>query len=107
LWRVFSGARISPGIIRNQTDKKSETGSRAKKTLFFLIRRSERVERTLAESEKMTRYVCLECHYIYDPLKGDPKNGIPPGTAWEDVPDSWRCPECKILKAKKDVFKSV
>jgi rubredoxin len=47
----------------------------------------------------------LECHYIFDPLKGDPKNGIACGTAWKDVPDSWRCPECKILKAKKGVFK--
>jgi rubredoxin len=51
--------------------------------------------------------VCLECHYIYDPVKGDPKNGIAPGTAWEDVPDTWRCPECKILKAKKGVFKQI
>jgi rubredoxin len=53
----------------------------------------------------MFRYVCLECHYIYDPVKGDPKNGITPGTPWKDVPDCWRCPECKILKAKKGVFK--
>jgi len=55
--------------------------------------------------EKLARWVCLECHYIYDPAKGDPKNGIPAGTPWEKVPDSWRCPECKILKAKKGVFR--
>ncbi len=59
----------------------------------------------MEKPEKLIRCVCLECHYIYDPVKGDPKNGIPPGTAWQDVPDSWRCPECKILKAKKGVFK--
>jgi rubredoxin len=53
------------------------------------------------------RWVCLECHYIYDPFKGDPKHGIAPGTAWEEVPDTWRCPECKILKAKKGVFKQI
>jgi len=47
----------------------------------------------------------LECHYIYDPLKGDPKPGIPPGTPWDNIPDTWRCPECKILTAKKGVFK--
>ena len=63
------------------------------------------VELTMAELVKMVRYVCLECHYVYDPLKGDPKNGIPPGTPWDKVPDTWRCPECKILKAKKGVFK--
>jgi rubredoxin len=59
----------------------------------------------MAELVKMVRYVCLECHYVYDPLRGDPKNGIPPNTPWDSVPDSWRCPECKILKAKKGVFK--
>ena len=51
------------------------------------------------------RWVCLECHYIYDPAKGDPRNGIPAGTSWEKVPDTWRCPECKILKCKKGVFR--
>jgi rubredoxin len=60
---------------------------------------------SLSLSKKLCKWVCLECHYIYDPVKGDPKNGIAPGTCWEDVPDSWRCPECKILKAKKGVFK--
>ncbi len=54
---------------------------------------------------KPARWVCLECHYIYDPEKGDPKNGIPARTPWELVPDSWRCPECKVLKAKKGLFK--
>jgi rubredoxin len=61
----------------------------------------------MTEPEKKIRYVCLECHYIYDPLKGDPKQGIAPWTAWHDVPDTWRCPECKILKAKKGVFKRI
>jgi len=51
------------------------------------------------------RYICLECAYIYDPAKGDPKGNIPPGTPFEKIPDTWRCPECKILKVKKGVFK--
>lgn len=59
----------------------------------------------MAELVKMVRYVCLECHYVYDPVRGDPKNGILPGTPWDKVPETWRCPECKILKAKKGVFK--
>jgi len=63
------------------------------------------VKSTVTGPVTMARYVCLECHYIYDPLKGDPKQGIPPGTAWENVPDTWQCPECKIFKAKKGVFK--
>lgn len=60
---------------------------------------------TMPTDDKNERWVCLECHYIYDLAKGDPKNGIPAGTPWEKVPDTWRCPECKILKVKKGVFK--
>jgi len=28
------------------------------------------------------------CKYTYDPEKGDPKQGIPPGTQFEDLPDT-------------------
>ena len=59
----------------------------------------------MTSDPRTARWVCLECHYIYDPAKGDPKGGIPPGTPWEQVPDTWRCPECKVLKAKKGLFK--
>ena len=40
------------------------------------------------------------CKYTYDPEKGDPKQGIPPGTQFEDLPDTWRCPRCKQPKEK-------
>jgi rubredoxin len=59
----------------------------------------------VTETKKLVRRVCLECHYIYDPAKGDPKGGIMPGVAFEDLLDTWRCPECNILKFKKGVFK--
>jgi rubredoxin len=36
--------------------------------------------------------------YIYDPTVGDPANGIPPRTNFEDIPDTWTCPECGVLK---------
>jgi rubredoxin len=63
------------------------------------------MEMQQATTVKPARWVCLECHYIYDPEKGDPRQGIPPCTPFEDLPDTWRCPECKILKLKKGVFK--
>jgi len=50
-------------------------------------------------------YQCLECAYIYDPAKGDPKHGIPPGTPFEKLPPTWRCPECNISIQKHGVFK--
>lgn len=42
----------------------------------------------------MKKYICEDCGYIYDPEVGDPANGVQPGTAFEDIPESWVCPLC-------------
>jgi rubredoxin len=39
------------------------------------------------------KYRCTVCNYIYDPEVGDPDGAIEPGTAFEDLPDDWVCPE--------------
>jgi rubredoxin/uncharacterized membrane protein (DUF373 family) len=44
------------------------------------------------------KYKCSVCGYIYDPEKGDPINGVPPGTPFENLPHSWACPRCGALK---------
>ena len=49
----------------------------------------------------MKKYQCSVCDYIYDPEKGDPDNDIPPGTAFNDLPEDWICPVCG---ADKDFF---
>ena len=46
------------------------------------------------EEKTMDKYVCTVCGYVYDPAKGDPDNGIAPGTKFEDIPDDWVCPVC-------------
>ena len=46
----------------------------------------------------MQKYVCIPCGYIYDPAVGNPEDGIAPGTAFEDIPDDWQCPECGVTK---------
>ena len=33
----------------------------------------------------MDKYICSVCGYEYDPAKGDPDNGVAPGTAFEDL----------------------
>lgn len=48
----------------------------------------------------MPRYRCTVCNYIYNPAVGDPDGGIPPGTAFEAIPDSWVCPICGVGKDK-------
>ena len=49
----------------------------------------------------MKKYICALCGYVYDPEHGDPDEGIAPGTAFENLPDSWTCPICA---ASKDDF---
>jgi len=49
----------------------------------------------------MGKWECSVCGYIYDPEKGDPDNGVEPGTPFESLPDDWVCPSCG---AGKDLF---
>lgn len=49
-------------------------------------------------------YVCEACGYIYDPARGEPKNGIPPGTAFEDLPGTYTCPVCGQAKTAFDAL---
>ena len=53
------------------------------------------------KEEKVDRYICVVCGYVYDPEKGDPESGVEPGTLFEDLPDDWVCPVCG---AGKDQF---
>jgi flavin reductase (DIM6/NTAB) family NADH-FMN oxidoreductase RutF len=53
---------------------------------------------------RMKKYKCIMCGYIYDPAVGDPDNGVQAGTAFEDLPNDWVCPECG---AGKDQFEPV
>jgi len=48
--------------------------------------------------ENKIRFVCNVCGYIYDPAKGDPDNGVAPGTSFEAIPDTWTCPICGASK---------
>ncbi len=52
----------------------------------------------------MSRYKCTICGYVYDPAIGDNDNAVVPGTAFEDLPDDWTCPECG---AGTDQFEAV
>ncbi len=49
----------------------------------------------------MEKWVCTICGYEYDPEVGDLDAGIEPGTAFEDLPEDWVCPDCGV---GKDMF---
>lgn len=52
----------------------------------------------------MDKWECTACGYVYDPEKGDPDNGIDPGTSFEDLPEDWICPQCGV---SKDFFQKI
>ena len=66
-----------------------------KKLARELVGASENDEK----EEKSVKYVCEICGYEYDEAVGDPENGIPAGTKFEDLPDDWTCPLCGVDKS--------
>jgi rubredoxin len=40
------------------------------------------------------KYICAVCGWVYDPAKGDPDAGVPPGVAFDKLPEKWVCPVC-------------
>ncbi|MBP7846950.1 MAG: rubredoxin [Burkholderiales bacterium] len=46
----------------------------------------------------LKQYMCEKCGFVYSENEGYVKDGILPGTIWENVPQSWFCPECGVQK---------
>ena len=44
-------------------------------------------------------FMCVVCGFIYNEAEGWPADGIEPGTRWEDVPETWTCPDCGVTKS--------
>lgn len=76
--------------------KGGKTGKNAPGYAASLARQEPKERR-----QEMKKYVCSVCGYVYDPDKGDPDNGVDPGTLFEKLPDDWVCPVCG---ASKDQF---
>jgi rubredoxin len=41
---------------------------------------------------------CALCEFVYDEAAGLPQEGLAAGTRWQDVPDTWSCPDCGAYK---------
>jgi rubredoxin len=44
--------------------------------------------------QEMDQFECRACGYTYEPVKGDSTGNVAAGTAFDDLPVSWRCPVC-------------
>jgi len=98
---IFIGKLIDAEIINDGEPityayyHEIKSGKSPKTAPTYLREENEKV------TEKMRKYKCTICGYIYDPEKGDPDSGIRPGTPFEELPDDWVCPICG---ANKDAF---
>ena len=45
------------------------------------------------------KWHCVLCGFDYDEALGLPSEGLPAGTRWKDVPDTWQCPDCSATKS--------
>jgi flavin reductase (DIM6/NTAB) family NADH-FMN oxidoreductase RutF/rubredoxin len=60
--------------------------------------KSKLAESEITDEKGLKKFQCLVCGFIYDPESGDPTKNMPPGTAFEDLPDDWKCPICGVGK---------
>jgi len=51
------------------------------------------------ETATLRKWMCVVCGYIYDEALGVPEEDIAPGTRWEDVPETWTCPDRGATKS--------
>ncbi len=97
---LFIGELVNAEIISDENVMTYEyyhriKGGKAPKSAPTYIEEKKEIKK---EDGKMKNYKCSVCGYVYDPQKGDPDNGIEPGTSFDDLPDDWVCPVCGVGK---------
>lgn len=55
---------------------------------------------TMSQADTPFRtFMCVVCGFLYSEADGWPDDGIEPGTRWDEVPETWTCPDCGVTKA--------
>ncbi|HFJ9783067.1 TPA: rubredoxin [Stenotrophomonas maltophilia] len=52
-----------------------------------------------ASPTTLRTWMCVVCGFLYSEAEGLPEEGIEPGARWEDIPETWTCPDCGVTKA--------
>jgi rubredoxin len=96
----------SSAMLARLTEDGGIIEARAYLTDEQMLKKVGLVPEDLAGAASMTaiRWICTSCGYIYDPAIGDPDGGIPPGTSFEDIPDTWFCPVCGARKREFELL---
>jgi rubredoxin len=65
---------------------------------FPQLKRRDTEARASAIAGGGKKWQCALCAFAYDEALGMPDEGIAAGTRWEDVPETWNCPDCSAGK---------
>jgi len=60
----------------------------------IIAEKEESTMKTTHQYEKLQKWECTVCGYIYDPDKGDLKHVINVGVPFDELPENWVCPIC-------------
>jgi rubredoxin len=91
-----TSASVRKASVRKATSRKSPVRkAAAQKTAVKKV--ADRKTASKKTGKAAQRYRCTRCNYIYSPQIGEPRNGIPEGTAFEDLPETYVCPLCGMI----------
>ena len=82
-WQIVAGAEGLEAIVLNYPRREAVAANDA----------------VIAKSPGHRVWQCALCAFVYDESKGMPDEGVAPGTRWEDVPETWTCPDCSASKS--------
>ncbi len=102
---IFVGRIIDAEIVSESRPMTYEyyhqvKGGKSPKTAPTYVAADEPEKKAEKQEKALDNYKCTVCGYVYVPAEGDPDAGIAPGTAFEDLPDSWVCPVCGAQKSE-------
>jgi len=81
-------------MVKAATPSKKSSATKKPVTVKKKVAAKKSAPAPKKKSVTLMRYKCRVCGYVYSPLRGEPHNGIPTGTAFEDLPDTYLCPVC-------------
>lgn len=91
----------SKPATKEKPGKKAKQASKAKPAP---VKKPKPTKKPAANSDAYQKWICLTCGHIYYEKEGDPFEGVPVGTRFADVPDSWICPDCGTVKEDYILF---
>lgn len=95
------------GLVFSSNNPRFLLGEQLRRAIIAFYRHQEKNSISFETTEKKEPevkqavtfvYQCMHCLTVYDPATGDPENQIPPGTGFEQLPETYICPLCEAPK---------